>query len=330
MSSDPAETFRQEARELLEQLEQGLLDLEQNPANDDLINSTFRALHTIKGSGAMFGFTAVAAFVHEFETAFDQVRKGHSPATSELIAVALDAKDHIHKLIEQPDAPQAGGEAILEALRVVLMAADGAVEAPVEIEPPKSAEQAAPVASARRWRIRFRLPGDAQGGARAEDGGTADAGFGHGDGGCSEIAETCGALGAQPKRLLDLLAEVGRRIGGGGRCAGAALLRLALHDDVDLEELRTQGFQRLALPEPLQPYAHGGFEAPATCPQWRRLLNAGDYDYVVTTRDRLEPGKPPYPETTRWTESPQATPMLKKPPTVVFAITGSLDPSACR
>ena len=75
---------------------------------------------------------------------------------------------------------------------------------------------------------------------------------------------------------------------------------------------------------------HGGFEAPATCPQWRRLLNAGDYDYVVTTRDRLEPGKPPYPETTRWTESPQATPMLKKPPTVVFAITGSLDPSACR
>ena len=105
---DPTETFRQEARELLEQLELGLLDLEQNPANDDLVNSTFRALHTIKGSGAMFGFTAVAAFVHEFETAFDQVRKGHTPATSELIAVALDAKDHIHKLIEQPDAPQAG------------------------------------------------------------------------------------------------------------------------------------------------------------------------------------------------------------------------------
>ena len=74
----PTETFRQEARELLEQLEQGLLDLEQNPANDDLINSTFRALHTIKGSGAMFGFTAVAAFVHEFETAFDQVRKGQT------------------------------------------------------------------------------------------------------------------------------------------------------------------------------------------------------------------------------------------------------------
>jgi hypothetical protein len=63
MSSDPADTFRQEARELLEQLEQGLLDLEQNPANAELVDSIFRALHTIKGSGAMFGFTDVAAFV---------------------------------------------------------------------------------------------------------------------------------------------------------------------------------------------------------------------------------------------------------------------------
>ena len=35
-----------------DQLELGLLDLEQNPGNDDLVNSTFRALHTIKGSGA--------------------------------------------------------------------------------------------------------------------------------------------------------------------------------------------------------------------------------------------------------------------------------------
>ena len=75
MSSDPTDTFRQEARELLEQLEQGLLDLEQNPANAELVDSIFRALHTIKGSGAMFGFTDVAAFVHEFETAFDRVRR---------------------------------------------------------------------------------------------------------------------------------------------------------------------------------------------------------------------------------------------------------------
>ncbi|WP_375450633.1 chemotaxis protein CheA [uncultured Devosia sp.] len=161
---DPTETFRQEARELLEQLEQGLLDLEQNPANSDLINSTFRALHTIKGSGAMFGFTAVATFVHEFETAFDQVRKGQTVATPALIEVALDAKDHIHKLIEQPDSKLAGGEAILDALRAVIDGTDapapeGAVIA-LDLDlpaPPAPASTNLPAT----WRIRFRLPGDA-------------------------------------------------------------------------------------------------------------------------------------------------------------------------
>ncbi len=75
---------------------------------------------------------------------------------------------------------------------------------------------------------------------------------------------------------------------------------------------------------------HGGFVAPTACAQWRRLLNAGTYDYAVTTRDRVEPNKPPYPPATRWTEGPEAIPILRTPPTVVFKLKGSLDPSACR
>jgi hypothetical protein len=75
---------------------------------------------------------------------------------------------------------------------------------------------------------------------------------------------------------------------------------------------------------------HGGFVAPSTCQQWRRLLNEGHYDYVVTSRDRIEQGKPPYPPTTRWTEGPGATPISKTPPTVVFKLNGTLDPSACK
>jgi hypothetical protein len=75
--------------------------------------------------------------------------------------------------------------------------------------------------------------------------------------------------------------------------------------------------------------AHGGFEAPATCRVWRELLNAGDYDYVVASRDRLEPGKAPYPPQARWTEGSSATLVLKKPPTEIFQLTDKLDPSAC-
>jgi two-component system chemotaxis sensor kinase CheA len=155
---DPTETFRQEARELLEQLELGLLDLEHDPSNSDLINSTFRALHTIKGSGAMFGFTDVASFVHEFETAFDRVRKGLSPATPDLIAIALDAKDHVHILIERPEAAGDTGGAILERLRN-MVSTDRFPEPPL----PREAAAAAPAMASgpKRWRLRFFLPRDA-------------------------------------------------------------------------------------------------------------------------------------------------------------------------
>jgi len=74
---------------------------------------------------------------------------------------------------------------------------------------------------------------------------------------------------------------------------------------------------------------HGGFEAPKACRAWREELNEGDYDYVVASRDRLEKGKPPYPPQAGWTEDPAAKPILKKPPTVVFQLAGTLDPSSC-
>jgi hypothetical protein len=76
--------------------------------------------------------------------------------------------------------------------------------------------------------------------------------------------------------------------------------------------------------------AHGGFTVPANCRQWRRLLNAGHYDYVVTSRDRIEPGKPVYPASTRWTEGLGVEEILREPPTAVFKLKGPLDPSSCR
>src|SRR5690349_18153623 len=107
--SDAAQTYRQEAVELLEQLEQALLDLEHTPGDSDLVNTAFRALHTIKGSGAMFGFDAVAGFTHHVETAFDRVRKGQVAVSAPLIAVTLAAKDHIRGLIDRPDSTDDAG-----------------------------------------------------------------------------------------------------------------------------------------------------------------------------------------------------------------------------
>jgi len=129
---DPTEVFRQEAAELFETLEGALLDLCQRPDDRELVDSAFRALHTIKGSGAMFGFDKVAAFTHEFETAFELVRKGEIKPTQELISVALAAKDYIRALIEAPDSTDAIiGDAILDDLkRFVVPAAQPSGAAP--------------------------------------------------------------------------------------------------------------------------------------------------------------------------------------------------------
>jgi two-component system chemotaxis sensor kinase CheA len=142
-SQDPVEVFRQEAQELLEHLEQALLDLGERPGDNGLIDTAFRALHTIKGSGSMFGFARVAAFTHHVETAFDRVRKGQVPPSKELIAVALAAQDVMRRLIEQPDR-DAGEEA------VVLARLDTVVSGPAEAAAP-------PPPGPTTWRIRFKL-----------------------------------------------------------------------------------------------------------------------------------------------------------------------------
>ena len=75
---------------------------------------------------------------------------------------------------------------------------------------------------------------------------------------------------------------------------------------------------------------HGGFEAPTTCEEYLHLLQAGRYDYAVATKDRVEPGKPPYPPTAKWTEAAGGKALLKKPPTVVFELPDQLHPKACK
>jgi len=141
---DPTEIFRQEAGELFETLEAALLDLCQRPDDRELVDSAFRALHTIKGSGAMFGFDKVAAFTHEFETAFELVRKGEIKPTQDLISVALAAKDYIRALIEAADSTDAIiGEAILDDLKQFIMPAPEGVGAATVEAPVVTAERAA-------------------------------------------------------------------------------------------------------------------------------------------------------------------------------------------
>jgi len=153
---DPAEVFRQEASELFDVLEGALLDLGVRPDDKELVDAAFRALHTIKGSGAMFGFDAVATFTHEFETAFDRVRKGEIRPDQDLISVALAAKDYIRALIEAPESTDSIiGDAILADLyRLVKPDDQVASQAPV-------AEPAVPTLEVRSgWQLHIEFDTD--------------------------------------------------------------------------------------------------------------------------------------------------------------------------
>ncbi len=121
--------FREEAYELLSQLEDTLLELESQPKNGELINAAFRAIHTVKGSSAMFGFETISHFTHEIESALDQCRNGTLPITKDFIGLTLKARDHLKNLLEydEPPPPElvAFGETLLVRYREFLSGGHG-------------------------------------------------------------------------------------------------------------------------------------------------------------------------------------------------------------
>jgi len=112
------QSFREEAREILVELEAALLELNGNRGDLEVVGRVFRALHTIKGSGAMFGFEDLAAFTHNLENAFDEVRNGRLEVSSELVDLTLSALDQIRGMLEEgaTGAPAADPGACAEIL----------------------------------------------------------------------------------------------------------------------------------------------------------------------------------------------------------------------
>jgi two-component system, chemotaxis family, sensor kinase CheA len=112
------ETFREEALEILAELESALLELEEQPDDQAAIGRVFRALHTIKGAGGLAGFDDVAEFTHEIETAFELVRQGRVAVTRDLVSLTLAARDQIRALIDAAFGGEPAQQA--ETARIVL------------------------------------------------------------------------------------------------------------------------------------------------------------------------------------------------------------------
>ena len=93
------EAFREEATELLNNLENTLLILESDPRDNETISAVFRTMHTIKGSSSMFGFDEISRFTHEVESIMDLLREGAFVADRRLIDLTLKARDLISSML---------------------------------------------------------------------------------------------------------------------------------------------------------------------------------------------------------------------------------------
>lgn len=93
--------FIEEATEHIQDIEQALLELEQNPSDKPLIERVFRAMHSLKGSGAMFGFEKISEFTHNLETVYDLVRNEEMVITGELLNLTLASVDHLNSLLKE-------------------------------------------------------------------------------------------------------------------------------------------------------------------------------------------------------------------------------------
>ena len=114
--------FRAEALELLAELDAALLTLEADPGNGDFVHRVFRAIHTIKGSGATAGFGHLAAVAHKVEEAFELARSGRLAVTVELVDCGLKACDVLRAILvaENPDAECPGEQGVADALSRLL------------------------------------------------------------------------------------------------------------------------------------------------------------------------------------------------------------------
>lgn len=95
------QTFFEESRDLLQDMESALLYMEEQGADLERINAVFRAAHTIKGSAGLFGLEEVVRFTHRLENLLDQIRSGSKTLTPGNITLLLSCGDHINDYLDR-------------------------------------------------------------------------------------------------------------------------------------------------------------------------------------------------------------------------------------
>lgn len=164
MRDQMLQTFIAEARDLAVEMEAGLRQLHAGDRDAELVARIFRAAHSIKGSGGMFGLAPLVGFTHTVENLLERVRAGTLAVDEHLAADLIEACDHISDLLELlavQNGTFEGGIAIRDAqLRDVLARyAEPGAEAAVSVAP-SDEPSSPPEASGDCWHVSVRFGAD--------------------------------------------------------------------------------------------------------------------------------------------------------------------------
>ena len=100
------QVFFEESFEGLDVMENGLLELDLEDVDSEIINSVFRAAHSIKGGSSTFGFSSVADFTHVLETLLDDIRSEQRSMDKQGIDLFLLSVDCLRQLLHQLQAKE--------------------------------------------------------------------------------------------------------------------------------------------------------------------------------------------------------------------------------
>lgn len=101
LAEDEFPIFMAETDEQLQVLDDGLIRLEREGEDMELLQALFRAAHTLKGTAGMIGHKRMVNLTHSMETALDCLRKHTLPVTTALIDLCLEATDALRTLREE-------------------------------------------------------------------------------------------------------------------------------------------------------------------------------------------------------------------------------------
>jgi len=93
--------FLEESREHLQNMDKGLLDLEQSHDNLEVVNEIFRSAHTLKGMAGSMGFDTMMELTHQLENILDAIRNNETMIDGTIIDTLFSAADQLEKMVDR-------------------------------------------------------------------------------------------------------------------------------------------------------------------------------------------------------------------------------------